>query len=289
VIALVACAQSKSSEAPSQTGGDRDDDALATLDAGGGIGGIGGIGGAAGGGGVGGAGGSTSAESSTLPMCSLPSSELMGRGFGACVALADVDGGVEPSMFSGTVTGVVEEGEEFYCGASFGVLALADHVIDLRVGDGADAVKLRLGVPPRAAELVRPGDDITLRYARRTELWAGTQGAVEVRDADGALLVWIAQGNSGPAGLAVPTELQITETGDPCTPSNNDCGVVQRRKLNVRVGASEATIAAKESVEVGGFTIELDSNDSFEPTPPGRCTDISTHHRVVIAVFATKG
>lgn len=117
---------------------------------------------------------------------------------------------------------------------------------------------------PLDVELAKPGDELELTYERQP--WGAFHegppplGSLELRSAEGELLLWIGQSGQGPAVLQPPEEISLAQGTERCRDRPVGCAA-SHHSLYVRVGTDEAEVAARAATAVGDYLVWLQHNE----------------------------
>lgn len=201
---------------------------------------------------------------------------------GACVVLTDPMAGEHVSL-----TGVVESVEpvsEVLCDdRALGAMIEGrggSHTYEIAVRAGEELTRIQVRVPwsrPRLTE----GETVSVEYKAELPPSSVGHGDLVVRNANGALILWVAQAAHGFDSVQLP-ELTISDDMNACA-TPDPCGTLTHGSIRAFDRSTEASIAYGESAFVGHLVVLHGDNTAF--TSDGSCSARGDFHRVVLAAL----
>jgi hypothetical protein len=206
----------------------------------------------------------------------------------ACVALGVPSGstpapGTRPPTFfvPGTVQELGEGAPPLDCfsddGRALGEASSSDtraprdeRWLRVQAVDGQEAV---VGVVAPAMEFpVSVGDVVTIDFRREGATFSPTVGHLELRDGDGALLVWL--GFAGRVDdLERPAELVLSRGAEVCRLSDRCFPVWTQHELSASMGGESAHVGYGEQRSLGDFTLTHGGLDAQLGGSANGCAD----------------
>lgn len=133
----------------------------------------------------------------------------------------------------------------------------------LELSDGQQSVRLRLGLP-LDHDLAEVGDALHVSF--EAGRWGAfhegppPEGSLEIRDANGVLLLWMSQSIHGPTGLKAPEEVIVADGLMRCRGSSTPGCTFS--STFVGMGERQAEVPRRASADLGDYIAINQENDA---------------------------
>lgn len=213
--------------------------------------------------------------------CAAPRLDL-----GACFATED---GAPPDLSNGVIaiTGTVDEvtQEETEC-VDFVDVGINPRSYAVRVRDGELTLRFTL-LLLWERPIVEVGERITVTYIER-----GIRGiesiptldSITIHDADGALVLWLAQHERGIDWLEPPEGVRILDGALRCS-EEDACGTFTRSSVTVDIDGERAEMPVANVAEIGAYSVLNAENKRYDER--ASC-ELMSPGRALIAIVATE-
>jgi len=227
----------------------------------------------------------TASDTDTDTDISLPECDLQEAGFAACLV-----GGPDPATtktpYEAKVFGsrggdveVVDAGAHLAasCATGWGVggypqLLVGDPDVQWLQLEHDDGSLATLGVKADRFDLnqLSVGTELSYDFVSAAFNWSPSIGHLELRDASGTLLLWLAEGGRL-EDVAPPAELSLDLGATTCWEASECVGGWQQNALVAEVGGDAAEVTPYATAELGGLHFVHGGFD--EQTGPSKCPD----------------